>query len=77
MRLQFFHNIFLKNFFRERLHVFQNNFFFKSFVNKNVDFGNYFPMKNMAINIWEMIGEMIADHDRDRRSQDFEKVIVK
>ena len=52
-------------------------FFFKSFVNKNVDFGNYFPMKNMAINIWEMIGEMIADHDRDRRSQDFEKVIVK
>ena len=23
-----------------------------------------------------MIGEMIADHDRDRRSQDFEKVIM-
>ena len=59
------------------MHVFQNNIFLQSFVNKNVDFGNYFSMKNMAINIWEMIGEMIADHDRDRRSQDFEKVIVK
>ena len=30
----------------------------------------------MAIINLEMIGQMIADHDRDRRSQDFEKVIM-
>ena len=34
-------------------------------------------MKNITISHREMIEEMIADHDRDRRSQDFEKVIVK
>ena len=30
----------------------------------------------MAIINLEMIGPTIANHDRDRRSQDFEKVIV-
>ena len=30
----------------------------------------------MGIIYLEMIGQMIADHDRDRRSQDFEKVIM-
>ena len=30
----------------------------------------------MAIINLEMIGQMIADHDCDRRSQDFEKVIM-
>ena len=30
----------------------------------------------MAITNLEMIGPTIANHDRDRRSQDFEKVIV-
>ena len=30
----------------------------------------------MAIINLEMIRQMIADHDRDRRSQDFEKVIM-
>ena len=33
-------------------------------------------MKNKAMNKSRMIGEMIADHDRDRQSLDFQNMIV-
>ena len=33
-------------------------------------------MKSKAMNKSRMIGEMIADHDRDRQSRDFQNMIV-
>ena len=33
-------------------------------------------MKNKAMNKSRMIGEMIADHDRDHQSRDFQNMIM-